>query len=260
MSKDPAFLFYPKDWLEGTAELLPNEKGVYIDLLCHQHQKGDLPIDTERLARMVGLGHDDFLKIWGILKDKFKEINNRYVNTRLSGVKKERADKGAKNTIIGTFAALLRKEKPEPKIYGILKKEFNVDDFLTESTEKGTERLIEWFNERLKSIAIANAIANGDVNKDINVNTTIYKTELEKKIEEFYNFRKQLKKPILDASKSAWLEKLVKISGGDENVSIEVLNQSIANGWQGIFELKTNNNGNKHKSATEIKPNKGFDD
>lgn len=200
MPKDPAFLFYPKDWLEGTAELLPNEKGVYIDLLAHQHQKKDLPNDTLRLARMVGLGHDDFLKIWAILKDKFKEKNGRFVNTKLTGVTKDRADKGAKNTIIGTFASLLRKEKPEPKIYAILKKEFNVDDFLTESTEINIERLNKWFYERLKSIAIENK----DVNAIKDINTTI--DEAEKKIENSVNPNTypELEKEIL--SSGIWIE------------------------------------------------------
>jgi len=60
MSKDPAFLFYPKDWLSGTAEYMPDEKGVYIDLLCHQHQKGSLPSDTERLARIILAIEDEY--------------------------------------------------------------------------------------------------------------------------------------------------------------------------------------------------------
>jgi uncharacterized protein YdaU (DUF1376 family) len=38
--KDPAFLFYPKDWITGTAFLTKTQKGIYIDLLCLQHQKG----------------------------------------------------------------------------------------------------------------------------------------------------------------------------------------------------------------------------
>ena len=71
----------------------------------------------------------------------------------------------------------------------------------------------------------------------------IFKNELEKKIHEFYEFRKALKKPIIEASKQRFLDSLTKLSGGIESVAIDILNQSIANGWQGIFELKTQNNG-----------------
>lgn len=249
MAKDPAFLFYPKDWLQGTAELLPNEKGVYIDLLCHQHQNGDLPTDTLRLARMVGLGHDEFLKIWEVLKDKFSESNGRFVNNKLIGVIKDRIDRGLKNTITGTFASLLRKAKLTPENYAKIRKEFNIDEFLTESTENPTERLTDWFQTRLESIVNANGDATVNGTKDVIV--VVNETEFEKKIKEFYDFRKQLKKPIIESSKQAFLNKLNKLSGGDENTAIEILNESIANGWQGIFELKTNQNGKSTTFKTE---------
>jgi len=37
MSKDPAFLLYSGDFLNGTADMEPEEVGVYIRLLCYQH-------------------------------------------------------------------------------------------------------------------------------------------------------------------------------------------------------------------------------
>jgi len=68
-------------------------------------------------------------------------------------------------------------------------------------------------------------------------------TLFEKKIVEFQKFRKEMKKPILDASKQQFLDKLMRLSGNNENTAILIINQSIANGWQGIFELKTESNG-----------------
>ena len=65
--KDPAFLFYSKDWIEGTAELMPDEKGVFVDLLAHQHQKKGLPTDVNRLARLVGLSFEEFEKMMGMM-------------------------------------------------------------------------------------------------------------------------------------------------------------------------------------------------
>ena len=40
--KDPAFLFYPSDFLTGVADLTFEERGQYITLLCLHHQKGRL--------------------------------------------------------------------------------------------------------------------------------------------------------------------------------------------------------------------------
>lgn len=68
---------------------------------------------------------------------------------------------------------------------------------------------------------------------------------LEDKIAEFFEYRKELKKPIKEVSKKAFLRRLEKLSGGNENDMIEILELSIANGWQGIFELK----------KKEVKPN-----
>jgi len=61
-----------------------------------------------------------------------------------------------------------------------------------------------------------------------------------------------MKKPILNASKQLFLDKLYKLSFNDEKVAINILKQSIANGWQGIFELKNENNG-KQQINTQSK-------
>ena len=83
MSKDPAFLMYSKDWVSGTADMMPDEKGVYIDLLCLQHLGDGLPTDTRRLAKMVGISHDDFLRIWKIVGGKFSQENGKFFNKRM---------------------------------------------------------------------------------------------------------------------------------------------------------------------------------
>lgn len=166
MAKDPAFLFYSKDWLEGTADLLPNEKGVYIDLLCYQHQRGFLPVDTQRLARLVGLSVTDFMEIWESLEPKFNRTDDRMVNRKLSEVMTERSNKAAKNKIIGTFAAVLRLSDLSKKEYLEAKKAFKIEDFTDTPTELLTERLTEWLHKRLKSIEDVNA--NEDANEDVN--------------------------------------------------------------------------------------------
>lgn len=42
----------------------------------------------------------------------------------------------------------------------------------------------------------------------------------------------------------ASLNELVKLSNGQEQIAIKIIEQSIAKGWQGLFQLKTENNGN----------------
>jgi hypothetical protein len=64
--------------------------------------------------------------------------------------------------------------------------------------------------------------------------------ELQSAIEDFINMRKQIKKPMTDRAVILLLKNLDKLATND-STKIEVLNQSIQNSWQGIFELKDNN-------------------
>lgn len=50
MAKDPAFLFYSSDFLNGVSDLTMEERGQYITLLCIQHQKGELSEKSIRLC------------------------------------------------------------------------------------------------------------------------------------------------------------------------------------------------------------------
>lgn len=180
-SKDPAFLFYSKDWIEGTAELSPAEKGVYIDLLCYQHQKSDLPSDLHRICRLVRLSYDEFLVIWNVISDKFYVDGERMFNIKLSEVMSERSLKGKKNKIIGIFASLLRKSDLSKKEYSEVRSSFKVDDFMQIDTERLTERLTEWYELRLKSIANEDANVNEDINT-INIEFDVFWNLYNKKV------------------------------------------------------------------------------
>lgn len=161
--KDPAFLMYSKDWLEGTMEMLPEEKGVYIDLLCHQHQKGSLPTDTKRLARLVGLGEQEFLFIWGGIQCKFFEENHRLYNRKLTKIVTERSEKGEKNKIIGTLAAVFRLSKAPYELKIKAKSGFNYKTFIGFTDHFLTEAITKWFDSRLKSIEDGNANEDGNI-------------------------------------------------------------------------------------------------
>lgn len=62
-------------------------------------------------------------------------------------------------------------------------------------------------------------------------------TRFKKTLLKFAEFRKKIKKPIKEASKEQFLKKLIKYSENNKEIAIEILNNSIANGWQGIFPL-----------------------
>jgi len=63
-------------------------------------------------------------------------------------------------------------------------------------------------------------------------------TELEKCIESFKDHRKKIKKPMTDRAVELLKIQLEKLAPDNDDKKIDILNQSIFNGWQGIFELK----------------------
>ena len=54
---------------------------------------------------------------------------------------------------------------------------------------------------------------------------------------EYVAMRKKLKKPMTDRAVELAKKKLNDLSGGDNDKAIKILEQSIMNSWQGLFEL-----------------------
>lgn len=54
MNGAPWFKFFPAAFMESVAEFMPEERGAYISLLCHQWHAGDLPGDRMRMERLAG--------------------------------------------------------------------------------------------------------------------------------------------------------------------------------------------------------------
>jgi uncharacterized protein YdaU (DUF1376 family) len=91
MAKDPAFLFYSSDFLNGVSDLTMEERGQYITLLCLQHQKGSLSEKTIRLT--VGSVSVDVMR-------KFeKDEQGNYFQSRLKEEIEKRVNFIAINTI-----------------------------------------------------------------------------------------------------------------------------------------------------------------
>lgn len=78
MSKDPAFLFYPNDYLGGTMGMTFEMKGAYIDLLIFQFNNHQF---TESEAKQVL--SICFENVWQVLQHKFKQEGKFYFNERL---------------------------------------------------------------------------------------------------------------------------------------------------------------------------------
>lgn len=83
MAKDPAFLFYPNDYIGGTMGMTFEEKGAYIELLMLQFNRGHMT--THMIGQCVG-------QIWDKIKSKFiQDENGLWYNERLDLEKSRRS-------------------------------------------------------------------------------------------------------------------------------------------------------------------------
>ena len=216
MAKDPAFLFYSSDFLSGISDLTMEERGQYITLLCLQHQKGSLNDKTIRL--MVGSVSVDVIS-------KFeKDENGNFFNKRLVEEIEKRnkfTESRRNNGSLGGRPKENKELKSKPKAKP---KNNHMDNHMED--------------------------VNENVNRDLIINKNY--SLLDEKILQFLKFRKEMKKPILETSKQSFLNKLMKLSGNNETLAIEILEQSMANGWQGIFELKQDLTSNNNSLIDEF--------
>lgn len=187
--KDPAFLFYSKDFYEGTRTMLPEERACYLDLLIYQHQNGLIPNDIKRLLMYCSGVSEATLQ--ATLQAKFKPTDKGWLNIKLDGVISDRSDFKNKLSINGTVGQFWKKCKVilSSKEYDSLRKalktvdnleifEFIKDKEIKKSTLQATLKAL------LKHLAIGNAIVNVIVNEDNNSTKRFRKP----KIEEIKNY------------------------------------------------------------------------
>jgi uncharacterized protein YdaU (DUF1376 family) len=80
--KDPAFLFYPNDWMGGTMGMTLEEKGAYMEVLMMQFNRGHMTEDM--IVRMIG-------QLWLNVKHKFVvDEQGMWYNQRLDVEKGKR--------------------------------------------------------------------------------------------------------------------------------------------------------------------------
>lgn len=202
MAKDPAFLFYPNDWIGGTMGMTFEEKGAYMELLMMQFNRGHMT--THMVGQVVG-------QLWDKIKDKFKkDEHGLWYNTRLEEEKNKRQKftESRRNNISGENQHTKKKKIIDTSVR-------SHDQHMTTHME------------------------------DVNVNEDVidYYFNSSKFLENWKNwkdYKKNQYKFNFKTSKSEQIaiNHLVKLSNQKESDAIEIINQSIANGWKGFFELK----------------------
>ena len=113
MPKDPAVLFFISDWLTATAEMDADIKGWYLDLILHNYDKGSLPNEIEKLAKLAGVKFSEYERFKQVfeqvLKHKFDILENgRLSNEKTSKILQSREIFKDKRSMAGKISYLMR--------------------------------------------------------------------------------------------------------------------------------------------------------
>jgi hypothetical protein len=214
MAKDPAFLFYSSDFITGVAFMSDEQVGKYIRLLCMQHLHGRLS-EKHMLHICKTYDADIFAKF---KKDDnglyFNQRVEDEINKRRNFTDSRKANRISKKTIISSTYE--KHMSPHMENENENENE-NKDESKNEKKAKPKiEITIPWTSAKF--------IDYWETWKD-------YKSQDHK-----FKFKSA-------GSEQASLNELVKLSDGHEDVAIKIIMQSMAKGWKGFFELKTENNG-----------------
>ena len=114
-------------------------------------------------------------------------------------------------------------------------------EYSKENKKKNLDSINE-FNERLYKRV------EESIEKEKGTNVPKQKTvyfpqneELDNAFQEFLTMRKNIKKPIsTQQAITRMLNKIEKLSGGDDDLAIKIINQSTDHCWQDVYALKEN--------------------
>lgn len=253
--KDPAFLFYARDFYEGTRTMLPEERACLIDLMIYQHQNnGFIPNDPRRvLLYCSGISQSVLM---ATLQAKFKLCDKGWYNPKLQQVVQERQEFTGKQSVngsVGQFFKQAAKSLTETD-YLLLKqriKQLNINNKqLFENYIKQHPSAKAVLEALLKHLANEDAVE--DVNKDIVENRSVTKNPGEAILPfastvfamqweswKRYHLAEHHHSYRSTESEQAALMELAVLSASDETTAIAILHQSMGKGWKGLFELKS---------------------
>ena len=158
------------------------------------------------------------------------KISNKAIRIALDKLikTKEVASKGASN---GTMITICK--------YDSYQSSFNAEG-QTEGQTRG------------KRGATNNKNNNNKVKKNKEIDLSFLQKDFIPVVEKWLLYKKEKKQEYKgQTSINTFCKKLIEYSNGDAIIAEAIIEQSIANNWAGIFELKNNNNGNKQQNGLD---------
>ena len=219
VEKAPAFQFYAQDFLTGVMYMSNEEIGMYIKMLSKQWTDGKIP--KKRLGFLVGISWD---KLSDELKSKFEDKGDYVINSRLEEEREKKHNFFKKQAENGKKGGRPKKQKPK----------LNPNKSQKKPLEDEDEKEVEVRSKKKEDVVYP---------FDTEKFKRYWGLWLDYKSKEF-NFKYKS-----EQSEQAALKKLANYSQNNESKAIQIIEESMANGWKGFFEIKNGKNGNKESST-----------
>ena len=122
------------------------------------------------------------------------------------------------------------------------------------NNESNDERVAKATRKQQRKMSGITNINETDIRKENKENKDKNKyrdlpVELQKALNDFIEMRTKIKKPITESGVEKVLAKLEKLSNGNTETKIKILDESVMSGWQGVFPLKEERNENKRTNS-----------
>jgi uncharacterized protein YdaU (DUF1376 family) len=107
-NKSPAFQFYPRDFVSGTATMSLQEVGAYMRLLCYAWDAGSVPAEGDERARIMVCSKAQERDLWKKVGKKFVLENDVYLNERMEEERRKQSEYRRRQSDKGKASAASR--------------------------------------------------------------------------------------------------------------------------------------------------------
>lgn len=230
------FKFYPDNYLGGTAGFTFEMHGAYWIMLLHQNANG--PFEESTAIATVG-------DLWTKIRHKFIKLNDgRFLNVRMEKESQHRKEISE----INTNNIRKRYDRTTTVVRTtLLYSSSGIDTLNPSNLDTSTTREINnstvledelpiqtMAEEKSAPIEKPSKPKNGI---DLSLFPELPDV-LKAPLVDWIDHRRSIKKPVTQKAVKLGIEKLLKLSDRDTDKAIDIIENSILNGWAGFFPIK----------------------
>lgn len=194
---------------------------------------------------------------WAIIEDLYNNANA--LRTDYEGIAFDlRVDTNIVKSVINDFDLFIIKDD----FFGSLSVQRRLDERNEKSKKASNSAKCRWSKQKNDANAMRTQCERNAIKerkgkeikekKNKEIDLSFLQKDFIPIVEKWLLYKKEKKQEYKgQTSINTFCKKLIEYSNGDAIIAEAIIEQSIANNWAGIFELKNNNNGNKQQNGLD---------